>query len=110
MQLPIDHFTWCLLRIMVRAKGKPVLGRDLRHWPSRSSKDGTFLDDLVTAGLIFATKEEPVPPKAPRIEERLQFRRRYLLTEKGLYAAEYGHAEFTRAERGLPELAKKTYA
>src|SRR5690348_15364341 len=96
MIVPISHCVWQILRTVVRAESAGGLlptGKDLRVTPSRKTKDGTFLDELVECGLL-AVAEKPgrVPATASLAEkaEPEQFRARYRLTEKGRYAAEYG--------------------
>ena len=49
--LPITHFTWQVVRTVKRAK-KPPTGRALRLVPSRRTKDGTFLNEMVELGLL----------------------------------------------------------
>src|SRR3954470_4367667 len=88
--LPVSHFTWQVLRAVKRGKHPPT-GKQLRLSPTRKTKDGTFLDALVAAGLLeVAGVDEPTettgrwPP---------QFRTRYKLTPRGEHAAEYGEYE-----------------
>jgi hypothetical protein len=92
--LPVSHFTWQVLRTVLRSK-KPPTGRELRLAPTRTSKDGTFLDKLVKDGLLQVVSVDPLPKDATRQEGQkpVQFRTRYKLTEKGKYAAEYGEYE-----------------
>src|SRR4051812_30956416 len=80
--LPISHFTWQVLRTVKRNK-KPPTGRALRVVPSRRTKDGTFLNDLVERELLVrATGTADAP-----------FEATYSLTERGEHAAEYGECE-----------------
>jgi hypothetical protein len=74
--------------LRAEAAGEPALGRALRLAPTRNTKDGTFLDELVADGLLVRVGK-PVPPTPPR-DEPEPFRVRYELTELGRYAAEYG--------------------
>src|SRR5690349_15121696 len=90
MLLPIPHFEWQVLRAALRAEaaGALALGRDLRLVPTRRTKDGTFLDDLVRGGLLKAVgRPEPVTGEA---DVPPPFRARYRLTTLGRHAAEYG--------------------
>ena len=67
--------------------GTDPLGRELRPSPTRATKDGTFLDEMVKAGLLAAIgKSEPVDGTG----EPEPFRTRYTLTALGRHAAEYG--------------------
>ncbi|VTS03477.1 unnamed protein product [Gemmata massiliana] len=91
MLFPIKHATWQQLRVLARAKGKPVLGRDIRIVPTRFTKSGEFLDELIEAGLIERAEGKPIAGNEPE-----QFRVRYTLTEKGRHAAEYGEYERVR--------------
>lgn len=93
--LPITHGDWQILRVLVRAQGLAVPGKKLRIVPSRRTKDGTFLDDLVTMGLLVAESVDELPQGAPpsAIRAPVQFRTRYRLTAKGEHAAEYGECE-----------------
>jgi hypothetical protein len=113
----LKHFDWQLLRYMVRAEAarKQPFGRELRIYPTRLTKDGTFLDDLVKLGLIaVAGKPAPVSSTATAAErnEPVQFRTRYTLTEKGRKAAEYGEYEVTHTPAASPlsGLAAEFYA
>jgi hypothetical protein len=81
--LPIRHFEWQVLRTVKRSK-KPPTGRALRIVPTRRTKDGTFLTDLVELGLLTRVTGTVAAP----------FEATYALTEKGEYAAEYGECEF----------------
>ncbi|VTR92835.1 unnamed protein product [Gemmata massiliana] len=91
MLLPISHATWQQLRVLSRAKGKPVLGSVIRYSPTRFTKTGEFLDELVSEGLIERAERKPVAGSEPE-----QFRAKYTLTEKGKHAAEYGEYERAR--------------
>src|SRR5262245_36628712 len=92
MIVPLKHFDWQLLRLLVRAEeageDHPT-GRELRLSPTRVTKDGTFLDELVELGLIAAVGK-PATPERGSQSEPPQFRTRYRLTDKGRQAAEYG--------------------
>lgn len=88
--LPISHFTWQVLRTAKRST-TPLAGKQLRITPSRSTKDGTFLDALVAAGLLEVVGVDQPDDKTKRLPT--QFRTRYKLTEKGEYAAEHGQYE-----------------
>lgn len=78
----VPHYDWQLLRILARAKNKAVRGQVLRHTPTRHSKDGQFLNDLVARGMIETVAEgEGV------------FDSTYALTDLGRRAAEYGEYE-----------------
>jgi len=78
-----SHFTWQVLRAVRRSR-KPPTGRDLRLVPSPRTRDGTFLSELVTDGLLArVTGNEDAP-----------FEATYSLTEKGKNAAEYGEYEY----------------
>ena len=93
MLFPISHADWQILRAVHRA-GSPPLGRDLRLIPSRRTKDGTFLDDLVEAGLLVTVGKPQAADGRPG--EPVQFRTRYRLTKLGHAVAE---AEAERMER-----------
>jgi hypothetical protein len=90
----VTHFTWQVLRAAARSK-KPLTGQELRVTPSRKSKDGTFLDELVTAGLLEVVGLDPLPVGKPSREPvPVPFRKRYKLTAKGEHAAEFGEYEY----------------
>lgn len=81
--MPITHSNWQVLRTVKRSK-KPSIGRALRLSPTRGTKDGTFLNDLVEQGLlnrVSGTAESP-------------FEATYTLTDLGQHAAEYGECDF----------------
>jgi len=80
----LKQYTWQSLRILARAKNKPVVGSALRHTPIRRTKDGSFLDELVRVGLIAVAR--PDPGGDP-------FAHAYVLTDLGRHAAEYGEFE-----------------
>lgn len=82
--LPISHFTWQVLRTVKRNK-KPPTGRALRVVPSRRTKDGTFLNELVERELLVRVTGTAAAP----------FEATYLLTERGEHAAEYGECEMS---------------
>jgi hypothetical protein len=87
----LAHLNWQILRAVVRAAAAgepPPLGRDLRLTPTRRTKDGSFLDELVAEGLL-APAGKP-GKEAGTAGEPVQFRTRYGLTDKGRHAAEYG--------------------
>jgi hypothetical protein len=92
--MPVSHFTWQVLRAVLRSK-KPPTGRELRLVPNRATRDGTFLDKLVKDGLLQVVSVDPLPKGSTRQkgQKPIQFRTRYKLTEKGKYAAEYGEYE-----------------
>jgi hypothetical protein len=103
----LKHFDWQLLRYMVRAEAakKQPFGRELRIYPTRLTRDGSFLDELVKLGLIaVAAKATPLPAGATLEEkdEPVQFRTRYALTEKGRHAAEYGEYEVAHVPSPTP--------
>jgi len=81
--LPISHGDWQVLRSLVRAKRRPILGKDLRLNPSRRTKDGTFLFELVKRELLEVVHKEKDP-----------FLCTFTLTELGQHAAEYGECEW----------------
>jgi hypothetical protein len=79
---PVSHAHWQILRAVKRSR-KPANGRELRLAPTRATKDGSFLTDLVETGLltrVSGTESEP-------------FEGTYSLTELGKHAAEYGECE-----------------
>ena len=80
--LPVAHFTWQVLRTLKRSK-KPSVGRSLRIVPSRRTKDGSFLTELVDQGLLTRMSGTAAEP----------FDATYTLTERGEYAAEYGECD-----------------
>jgi hypothetical protein len=92
--MPISHFTWQVLRTVKRSK-QPPTGKQLRLIPSRKTKDGTFLDDLVTEGLLQIVRVDELPSNATKREKEtpVPFRTRYALTTQGEHAAEYGEYE-----------------
>ncbi len=82
---PIRHSDWQILRAAKRAKKAPT-GRALRLIPTQRTKDGSFLVELVEAGLLaFVTGSAAAP-----------FEATYELTERGHHAAEYGEYEYER--------------
>ena len=89
--MPVSHFTWQVLRAVKRAKKKYPTGRELRLAPTRRTKDGTFLDELVKEGLLEVAGVDELTEGTRKWPA--QFRTRYCLTEKGEYAAEYGDYE-----------------
>lgn len=95
MIVPLEHNTWQLLRALVRAEaeGTDLSGAELRVAPTRRTKDGTFLDELVHLGLIVVSAKAPPLPRGSTLADQkqpAQFRTRYKLTPKGRHAAEYG--------------------
>jgi hypothetical protein len=100
--IPIPHLQWQVLRAALRAEaaGEHALGRALRLAPTRNTKDGTFLDDLVAEGLLVRVgKPVPAPPLR---DEPEPFRVRYKLTDLGRYAAEYGEYDRPHTPRDAP--------
>lgn len=85
----LDVFTWKLLRTAARSD-VPLTGRQLRVVPTRWSKSGEFLDELVADGLIEVVAVLPDPAPRGASKKPAQFRTTYKLTAKGLHAAEYG--------------------
>jgi hypothetical protein len=102
----LGHIQWQTLRAVLRAEadGQSPLGRELRLTPTRKTKDGTFLDEIVSEELLV-TVGKPEKPNAA--DEPPQFRRRYKLTPKGREAAEYGEYDrpFTPREAPLVGMA-----
>lgn len=86
MLLLLNAHDWQVLRAAARAKTPPT-GRELRLVPSRRTKDGTFLGEFVTAGLLWAVTPDADP-----------FAATYALTPLGAHAAEYGEYECDLAE------------
>lgn len=87
MLLPLSHRDWQVLRAVLRAR-RPVPGRALRLNMSRNTKDGAFLDGLVTAGLLAAE-----PLRSPDPDDPPAFQQAYTITPLGRQAAEYGEYE-----------------
>ena len=95
--MPVAHFTWQVLRTVKRSK-KPLTGRALRIVPSRRTKDGTFLTEMVEQGLLTRASGTADAP----------FEATYALTEQGTFAAEYGECEMqVRARPAKPTPAPK---
>lgn len=95
MQVSMNSSDWRVLRVVVRAKGRPVPGSKLRLEMSRRTKDGSFLTDLVNQGLLAVAAPADTP-----------FASSYTLTELGKEAAEYGVYEVdwaTLKKRDAPE-------
>jgi len=92
MKLPLATDTWQALRVLVRNKNTPVVGKKLRLKPTRATKDGTFLDKLVTMGLLelVAKGETPKPRPGSNKVIPAQFCHTYRLTPAGIIAADYG--------------------
>lgn len=83
------HSTWQVLRAAQRS-AKPMTGRALWLTPTRATKDGGFLADLVEEGLLaFVTGTAAAP-----------FDATYALTERGQHAAEYGEYDPKRPAMG----------
>ena len=80
--LPVPHFGWQVLRTVKRSR-KPPPGRALRLIPTRRTKDGTFLTDLVELELLTRVTGTVAAP----------FEATYALTERGEDAAEYGECD-----------------
>jgi hypothetical protein len=81
--LPVTHNQWQVLRAVKRSR-KPPLGRELRLSPTRGTKDGSFLTNMVRLGLL----------ERPTGTEKDPFEATYALTERGKHAAEYGECDF----------------
>ncbi|QJX00599.1 hypothetical protein [Frigoriglobus tundricola] len=97
--LPVAHFTWQVLRTLKRSK-KPPTGRSLRIVPSRRTKDGSFLTELVDQGLLTRVSGTAAEP----------FDATYTLTERGEYAAEYGECDIPvrpKSSEAFPAAATK---
>ena len=117
MIIPIAHHEWQMLRYILRteAAGQKPLGREIRINPTRRTKDGTFLDELIERGLI-ALAAKPTSPSSDSSafmnDEPMQFRARYRLTELGRYAAEYGEYDkpFTPTIRPITGTAAELLA
>ena len=96
--LPVAHFEWQVLRAVRRSR-KPAAGRALRLAPTRRTRDGSFLTNLVESGLlkrVTGTAETP-------------FDATYALTELGEHAAEYGECDRPlppRSVETLPQSAR----
>lgn len=82
MLMPMGTFEWQVLRAILRASPNYPTGRQLRLVPSRRTKDGTFLNDIVLRGLIKVVSKNKDP-----------FEATYALTALGEYAAEHGEYE-----------------
>ncbi|HUR54834.1 MAG TPA: hypothetical protein VMZ71_11930 [Gemmataceae bacterium] len=82
MLMPMGTFEWQVLRAILRASPNYPNGRQLRLVPSRRTKDGSFLTDIVTRGLIKVVSKNKDP-----------FEATYALTPLGEYAAEHGEYE-----------------
>jgi hypothetical protein len=98
--LPVNHFEWQVLRTVKRSK-KPTTGRVLRLIPSRRTKDGTFLTDLVELDLLTRVTGTAAAP----------FEATYVLTERGEFAAEFGECEMlVRSKPAEPAPPKRPKA
>lgn len=93
---PIPHEAWQQLRRIKRANGQPVPGRAVRVKPSRWTKSGEFLNELVAAGLIVRAGAVPPESTASFRLPAEPFRFSYLLTEAGERAAEFGEIKAAR--------------
>jgi hypothetical protein len=82
MLMPMGTFEWQVLRAILRASPNYPNGRQLRLVPSRRTKDGSFLTDIVNRGLIKVVTKNKDP-----------FEATYALTPLGEYAAEHGEYE-----------------
>ena len=80
--MPVAHSTWQILRTAKRSR-RPVVGLDLRLVPTRKTKTGEFLTDLVRAGLLDRVSGT----------EKAPFEATYKLTALGEHAAEFGECE-----------------
>ncbi len=80
MNLPLSVNDWQVLRFALR--NGTATGRELRVWPSRRTKDGTFLQDFVDKGLLRVVAPGGTP-----------FEATYALTPEGEHAAEHGEYE-----------------
>lgn len=96
METPVNHTTWRMCRFILRGKGKPVPGAQLRLTMSRWSKTGEFLDALVELGIFHRTGQMQEPKGKPQ-----QFRVCYTLTEIGKQVAEYGMFTSTSEQRKI---------
>jgi|GEM_PF-1293990 len=92
--LPVSHFTWQCLRAVKRSK-TPAIGRTLRLVPSRRTKDGGFLIEMVEQGLLARVSGTEADP----------FDATYSLTPAGEHAAEFGECEMSIKPR-TPEPIK----
>lgn len=81
MLMQMNTHDWQILRTAVRSP-EPPTGRQLRIVPNRRTKDGSFLADLVAAGLLRVVTPDADP-----------FAATYALTPLGEHAAEYGEYE-----------------
>ena len=98
LMLPVRHSDWQILRAAKRSR-KPLTGRELRIVPTRHTKDGTFLNDMVKRGLLTRVAGSETAP----------FEATYALTPLGEHAAEYGECETVRAPaKPVPVAVLKT--
>jgi hypothetical protein len=95
--LPVAHFEWQVLRAVRRSR-KPAVGRALRLAPTRRTRDGAFLTELVDSGLL---KRVTGTAEAP-------FEATYALTELGEYAAEYGECDRPLVAKRVETLPEPT--
>jgi hypothetical protein len=94
MLMPMGTFEWQVLRAILRAAPDHPTGRQLRLVPSRRTKDGTFLNEIVQRGLIRVVSHNKDP-----------FEATYALTPLGEHAAEYGEYEAALPKRTVDEPA-----
>ncbi len=111
----LGHDNWQVLRAVLRAGKKGAEGWRLRLAPTRKNRDGAFLAELVTAGLLEDAGPCDPPglhePVTAAVHEPGPFHRRYALTELGRAAAEYGEYDAPAPnERPLPTPAEFTAA
>ncbi|OWK46424.1 hypothetical protein [Fimbriiglobus ruber] len=83
MHFLIAATEWQQLRFALRA-GRPVYGSELRLVPTRKTKDGMFLTNLVVRGLLETVDQVTGDPWATT----------YRLTAVGRYVADYGECDF----------------
>jgi hypothetical protein len=83
MLVPLLTKDWQILRAILRGKKKMAKGNTLRLAPTRGTKDGSFLTELVDRELLEVMESDDNP-----------FECVYGLTPAGLRAAEYGEYEF----------------
>lgn len=102
MLVPLNTTEWRLLRRLLRAAGKPLLGRDLRKIDmSRRSRDGSVLRDMTAAGLIIPAAGQPAPAmRSGGPGEVVELRTAWLLTAVGRIAAEYGEYRADQVKPG----------
>lgn len=79
---PVTHSTWQVLRTAKRSQSPPT----------RQSKDGSFVNELVEAGLLARVSGSADRP----------FEATYALTALGEHAAEYGEYDHAAREPAEP--------